>query len=228
MSHKDGLCICVDGPSNSWGCNILDINRNDLSKSKVNKERLDTHISFLGDELKKTGISTEDKESLTRRGDALKNIRNQMGSKKEMPLNDFTQKITASSLVSATPGFANLGQHPKIHHVFDAAEVNLANENRQIGLGEHVATLGQLEELAADVLSRITGCNKNSLRKQMRAYHHHKNFNKNTLLRASETADLSGNSTLGKSVKLRKTDRNAVKNAISSNLQDTYVSLGIP
>ncbi|HRI09386.1 MAG TPA: hypothetical protein PKW35_16305 [Nannocystaceae bacterium] len=193
MSHAAGLCICLDGPSNTWGCNILDINRNDLSKSEVNKERLDTHINFLEDELKKTKISTKDKESLTTRRDALNNIRNQMGSKEKMPLNDFTQKITASSLVSATPGFANLGQHPRAHNIFDAAEKRLAtdNENATPSLGQNVATLDQLENLAADVLSKITGCPRKALKRQMEYYHEQKGIPRHTLLRANTGGDLA-------------------------------------
>ncbi len=79
----------------------------------------------------------------------------------------------------------NMGKHGQIHHTFDAAENSLAAKNRTNGLGKNVATLDQLEDLAAETISKVTGCDKNDLKKQMRDYHHSCGIRKGTLLRAN-------------------------------------------
>lgn len=184
MTHRAGLCICLDGPSNTWGCDILDKDRNNLSNSTVNTAKLGTHINHL------TGLLPDPK--VQKRINTLEDIRSQVLAKgSHVKVKDLN--ITAKSLVSSDNSFTNLGQHPQAHHIFDAAEKRLAtdNENATPSLGQNVATLDQLENLAADVLSKITGCPRKALKRQMEYYHEQKGIPRHTLLRANTGGDLA-------------------------------------
>lgn len=186
MSHEAGLCICVDGPSHSWGCDILDKDRNNLSNSTVNVNKLRNHISHLT-----ATLGTPPDPKIQKRINALNNIQTQIHTVGSTRISDLN--ITASSLVSSDNSFANLGQHPQAHNIFDAAENRLAthNENATPRLGKNVATLDQLENLAADVLSKITGCPRKALKRQMEYYHEQKGIPRHTLLRANTNGELA-------------------------------------
>lgn len=74
----------------------------------------------------------------------------------------------------------SIGQHKRIHRKFDAREADLGNK----GNPRHSAKLGDLENAAADVASEVTKCDRDDLKKQLRAHHKKRGLGANTLLRA--------------------------------------------
>ncbi|MEJ2403679.1 MAG: DUF4150 domain-containing protein [Candidatus Thiodiazotropha sp.] len=75
---------------------------------------------------------------------------------------------------------ASLAEHGRIHHKFDKLERELGNS----GTPKNTASLGDLEDKAAEVISEVTGCDKDNLKTQMRDYHKNKNLEPSTKLRA--------------------------------------------
>lgn len=145
-----------------------------------------------------------------------------------------TFKREANDLTRGTTTiFANMGSHSKIHHIFDAAEDELAklNKNATPSLGENVATLSQLENLAATVLAKVTGCDAKDLKRQMRSYHHSKGFSGKTLLRAraegGAPAAPNPPNALGQPTDLSKAQRTTARQGVSTFLNDSYTRLGI-
>ncbi|MCG8080325.1 MAG: DUF4150 domain-containing protein [Candidatus Thiodiazotropha taylori] len=75
---------------------------------------------------------------------------------------------------------AALAEHGRIHHKFDKLERELGNN----GDPKNTATIGDLEDKAAEVIAEVTGCDKGKLKKQMRDYHQGKGVGDSTKLRA--------------------------------------------
>ncbi len=137
--------------------------------------------------------------------------------------NDFTRGTTTI--------FANMGSHSKIHHIFDAAEDELARQNEQNGLGANVATLSQLEDLAAKVISKVTNCSKNDLKRQLRKYHRRRGIHENTLLRARAKGGAPAAphppNALGQLTDMSKAQRTTARQGVSKFLNNSYTRLGI-
>lgn len=74
-------------------------------------------------------------------------------------------------------GAGKIGPHGKIHKKFDKLE-------KKLGEADGTATLGELEDAAAEAISEETGCNKEDLKKQMRDYNQSKGMGPDTRLRA--------------------------------------------
>lgn len=70
--------------------------------------------------------------------------------------------------------------HGAIHTLFDDAEKKLG----ETGDPKWTAKLGNLEDAAAETISKETGCNKEDIKKQLKTYHVGKNLGEDTLLRA--------------------------------------------
>lgn len=79
---------------------------------------------------------------------------------------------------SSDEHIAALAEHGRIHHKFDKLERQLGNN----GTPKNTASLGELENKAAEAISEVTGCDKDDLKKQMR--NHHKGLDESTKLRA--------------------------------------------
>lgn len=75
---------------------------------------------------------------------------------------------------------AALAEHGRIHHKFDKLERALG----EAGNPKNTASLGELENKAAEVIHEVTGCDKDNLKKQMRDYHQNNNLGESTRLRA--------------------------------------------
>jgi hypothetical protein len=75
---------------------------------------------------------------------------------------------------------AALAEHGRIHNKFDKLEKELGDK----GDPKNSASLGDLEDKAAEVIAEVTGCDKDNLKKQMRDYHKDKGLDKSTKLRA--------------------------------------------
>jgi hypothetical protein len=76
--------------------------------------------------------------------------------------------------------YREFAQHGQIHARFDILEAGLG----RIGTPRGTATLGQLEDVGAGVVSQVTGCNKEDLKHQLREYHQSKGLPPTTKLRA--------------------------------------------
>lgn len=76
--------------------------------------------------------------------------------------------------------YPELAQHGQIHARFDIIERGLG----KIGTPKGTASLGQLEDIGAGVVSQVTGCNKEDLKRQLREYHQSKGLPPETKLRA--------------------------------------------
>jgi hypothetical protein len=76
--------------------------------------------------------------------------------------------------------YRRLAQHGQIHARFDAIETGLGKIGSPVG----TASLGQLEDVGAGVVSQVTGCNKEDLKQQLRDYHQSKGLPPETKLRA--------------------------------------------
>jgi hypothetical protein len=76
--------------------------------------------------------------------------------------------------------YRQLAQHGQIHARFDAIEATLG----KIGNPQGTATIGQLEDVGAGVIAKVTGCNKEDLKRQLREKHQAKGLPANTKLRA--------------------------------------------
>ena len=76
--------------------------------------------------------------------------------------------------------FNALAEHGRIHALFDIEESNLG----KAGDPPNSATLGDLEDAAAEAVSAVTGCDKDKLKKQMREYHKNKKMNASNKYRA--------------------------------------------
>lgn len=70
--------------------------------------------------------------------------------------------------------------HGKIHALFDEGEKKLG-EN---GIPQWTATLGDLEDLAADAIAATTGCDRKKMKDQLRKYHQAKSLEEKFHLRA--------------------------------------------
>ncbi|MFZ6675228.1 hypothetical protein [Undibacterium sp. Xuan67W] len=70
--------------------------------------------------------------------------------------------------------------HGAIHTLFDAEEKKLG----EAGNPKWTAKLGDLEDKAAESMALETGCDKDDLKNQMRAYHQKKDLDEKKLLRA--------------------------------------------
>ena len=72
--------------------------------------------------------------------------------------------------------------HGAIHGVMDKLEDSLGAN----GSPKYTATLEQMEEAAAESISKVTKCDKQNLKDQLRAYHEKQGFTEpdKTLLRA--------------------------------------------
>lgn len=79
-------------------------------------------------------------------------------------------------------------QHDAIHFIHNRQE-KLLGEN---GDPKWVATLGQLENIGADAVSEVTGCNRDAIKKKLQEEHENVGLQQNTLVRA----DPSGRSGL--------------------------------
>ncbi|WP_232428373.1 PAAR-like domain-containing protein [Burkholderia ubonensis] len=79
-----------------------------------------------------------------------------------------------------TQYYREFAQHGQIHARFDIIEAALG----RLGTPRGTATLGQLEDVGAGVVSQVTGCNKEDLKRQLRAYHQSKGLPPSTRLRA--------------------------------------------
>ncbi len=90
------------------------------------------------------------------------------------------KRISRKNFKSDTEHAANLAQHGRIHLKFDKLEQNLGTEGNPV----NSTTLGKLEDAAADVVSEVTGCDRNDLKKQLRDYHKSNNLPAKTPLRA--------------------------------------------
>jgi hypothetical protein len=73
-----------------------------------------------------------------------------------------------------------LAQHGRIHAIFDKLEAELGGA----GTPPNTAKLGDLEDAAASTIAKVTGCDKDDLKKQMRSFHESKGLDANTKLRA--------------------------------------------
>ncbi|WP_088501831.1 DUF4150 domain-containing protein [Burkholderia ubonensis] len=76
--------------------------------------------------------------------------------------------------------YRELAQHGQIHARFDIIEAGLG----KLGKPPGTATLGQLEDVGAGVVSQVTGCNKEDLKRQLREYHQARGLSPSTKLRA--------------------------------------------
>lgn len=76
--------------------------------------------------------------------------------------------------------YRELAQHGQIHARFDIIEAGLG----RIGTPRGTASLGQLEDVGAGVVSQVTGCSKDDLKRQLRQYHQSKGLPATTKLRA--------------------------------------------
>ena len=70
--------------------------------------------------------------------------------------------------------------HKDVHDRYDKEEKNIGLGNKP----QYTAKLPELEELAAEKISAVTGCNKEKLLQEMRNHHRGLGFDDNTLLRA--------------------------------------------
>lgn len=229
MTNKEGLCICVDGTvkadgpcddgnfqySQENGMARLWSGKTDTDTNDAKKKYLLNKIAYkkaektnsLTDDIKKDLLKasaalekrfTELYDAHTPNKNREKVLQGQHGHKNK-------EWKTTTPQRNRRTYYNALGTHGKIHHIFDAAEDELARLNAEAppgpNLGENVATLDQLENLAADVLSKVTGCDSNDLKSQIREYHKEKGIHEDTLLRANakggQKADLKDNRTLG-------------------------------
>jgi hypothetical protein len=69
-------------------------------------------------------------------------------------------------------GEGKVAEHGRIHKLFDWAEQNLG----ETGSPKNAATIGQLENAAAHSVARVTGCDPQKLKDQMRDHHQKKGF----------------------------------------------------
>ncbi|MFZ6748484.1 PAAR-like domain-containing protein [Undibacterium sp. Ren11W] len=81
---------------------------------------------------------------------------------------------------SITSHVEALAQHGQIHVWMDAAETALG----AVGNPKNTATLGQLENAGAASVAKVTGCDKEDLKKQLRQYHQSKGMGSESKLRA--------------------------------------------
>lgn len=84
------------------------------------------------------------------------------------------------SAKSGTGKRAQLKEHGKIHKLFDAMETALG----AAGDPPNTASLGDLEDAAAECIAEVTGCDEKDLKKQLRDYHQSKGLGPKTKLRA--------------------------------------------
>lgn len=159
--------------------------------------------------------------------DKLDNLQN-AGDSKSLAA---TFESQAGSHTETTTNFNNMGKHGKIHHIFDAAEDNLAQQNQTQGLGKNVATLSQLENLAATVIAKVTGCDAEDLKRQMRSYRKSKGIRGATLLRARAKGGAPAaphpTNALGQLTYLSKAQRTTARQGVSTFLNNSYTRLGI-
>ncbi|MBN3854825.1 DUF4150 domain-containing protein [Paraburkholderia sp. Ac-20340] len=99
------------------------------------------------------------------------------GKTKASAANGATVKQNGRRLVQY---YRELAQHGQIHARFDIIEAGLG----RIGTPRGTATLGQLEDIGAGVVSQVTGCKKEDLKRQLREYHQSKGLSPATKLRA--------------------------------------------
>ena len=78
-------------------------------------------------------------------------------------------------------------EHSKIHDKYDREERKLGSSNKP----QYTAKLPELEELAAEKISEVTGCNKERLLNDMYNHHRGLGFNDNTIVRA-DPSGISG------------------------------------
>jgi hypothetical protein len=78
--------------------------------------------------------------------------------------------------------FNALAEHGRIHKRFDEAEQKLGA--RAANDPPNSATLGELEDEAAKVIAKVTGCDEKDLKDQMRKYHQGKGLNASDKFRA--------------------------------------------
>jgi hypothetical protein len=76
--------------------------------------------------------------------------------------------------------FAALAEHGRIHKLFDLLEKELGAK----GIPPNTAALGDLENNAAHSIAKVTGCDAQSLKDQLRKHHESRSLGEGTKLRA--------------------------------------------
>lgn len=230
MTREDGLCICIDGPDKYKGGSTEGTFQGSTTGMWSNRPNKDTTLI---DRFNDSAANTIDAqiESIALK-DHFEDLYNQQRPTRE--------QLTPSTLGMSTNGWApgteqpyyqRLGTHGKIHHIFDAAEDELARQNQTQGLGDNVATLSQLEKLAATVIAKVTGCDAKDLKRQMKSYHNSKGIRGETLLRAradgKAPAAPQPPNALGMPTNLSKAQRTTSQQGVATFLNNAYNRLGI-
>jgi hypothetical protein len=90
-------------------------------------------------------------------------------------------RISKSGLgLSDDEHFAALAEHGRIHKLFDALEGSLGAK----GNPKNTASLGELENNAAHAIAKVTGCDPQKLKDQLRDHHQKNALGEDTKLRA--------------------------------------------
>lgn len=94
------------------------------------------------------------------------------------PISDI--RLDRKGFSSDDAHYNALAEHGKIHKRFDEAESTLGKKGNPV----NTATLCQLEDAAAEQIAKVTQCDEQDLKKQLREYHQKKELNEEMLLRA--------------------------------------------
>ncbi len=247
MTNGEGLCICVDGTgkadepcddgkveySNEDGMANLWPNRKDDTTTKA---KSDYHNAKTGtkEDLRDASKALESRYKELNKQHSPNSKRTHIKGA-DFGYNDKTKSWDPNGGKSGTRSdyYDALGTHGKIHHLFDAAEDELAELNKKAtpSLGENVATLSQLENLAATVIAKVTGCDAKDLKRQMRSYHNSKGICGETLLRARAKGGAPAKpdhpNALGQPTYLSKEQRKEAADGVNAFLNDSYTGVGI-
>ncbi len=90
------------------------------------------------------------------------------------------QRIRKGARRASPAHFAALAEHGRIHKLFDLLEKDLGEK----GNPKNTASLGQLENNAAHSIAKVTGCDAQDLKDQMRTHHEDGGLGEDTKLRA--------------------------------------------